>query len=147
MTSRLLYRVFDRAAVTGMQGCCDKDAVGMGAARKRHGQTAGKSLLGSVIGVLAPCQIAEPTDGPMTASRVFRKVGKQWSCPLLQVVAVEPKAALAPADRPVGSDQRIRYLILGWNMTIGIAFAQSQRRKDDQLRSGDGHQLAQDQCR
>src|SRR5690348_17347526 len=147
MTSRLLYRVFDRATVAGMQDCCDKDAVGMGAARKRHRQTAGKGLLGTVIGVLAPRQIAEPAGGPMTTPLLFREVGKERRCPLLQPVAIKPKTALTSADCHVGSDQRIRYLVLERNMAIGVAFTQPQSRKDDLSWPGDGHQLAQDQCR
>ena len=91
-----------------MQSGSNEDPVRVSAAGKRQRQASNKGLLGAVVGVLAPGQIAEPGCGSMTALSRFGEVGKERRRPLLQPVTVEAKTALAPADGDVAGDQRVR---------------------------------------
>src|SRR5271169_1787707 len=83
----------------------------------------------------------------MTTSNLLRKVAKERRRPSLQQIAVEAKPALAPADHHIAGDQRIGNPFLCRNEPIGIAFAQPKSGKDNALRSREGYQFAQDQCR
>src|SRR5207248_2464285 len=147
LPSGLFHRVVRRAVVAGMQGGRDENPIRVGAGGKWQRQASDKGLLGAVIGVLAPRQIAEPACGPMTTLNCFREVAKERRRPSLQQVAIEAKPALAPADDHIPGDQRISDPLLGRNHPIRIAFPQPKRGKDDALRSREGNQLAQNQCR
>ena len=94
-------------------------------------QASDEGLLGAVIGVLAPRQIAEPACGPMPTPRRVREVAKERRGPLLQQIAVEAKPALAPANDHIAGDQRIRDPLLCRNEPIGVALAQPKSGKDD----------------
>src|SRR5215472_3651699 len=83
VSAGIFHRVFDRAAITRVQRGCYKDSVRVRTAGKRQGQAAGKRLSGPVIGMLAPCHIAEPRRRAMEPPGWLREVRKQRRRPLL----------------------------------------------------------------
>src|SRR5437764_768244 len=105
-----------------MQGGRDENPIRVSAAGKRQCQASDESLLGAVVGVLAPRQIAEPAGGPMTTSNLLGEIAKERRRPLLQQIAIETKSALAPTDDHIAGDQRIRNPLLCRDEPICIAF-------------------------
>src|SRR6266478_845731 len=120
-----------------MQSRGDIYPVGVGDAGERHRQAPGESLLGAIVGVLAPGDVAEPADGPMKPPRRLREIGEQRRRPFLQSTALEAEAALAPADLHTGCNQWIRHSFSGRNKTVRVAFAQSEGGEGNPLRTGE----------
>src|SRR3974377_389749 len=117
-----------------MQHRSDKYAIRMADPGKWHPQTPGEGVFGTVVGVLAPGNIAQPAGRAMNSSRTVGLGSEQRRRPLSESVAIEAEAALPAGDRRADRDQRIRLPLPGRNEAVGIALTQPKRRENDALR-------------
>ena len=120
-----------------MQGGRHEDPVRMSAAGKRQRQASDKSLSGAVVGVLAPCQIAEPARGAMATHDRLGEVGER-AAQSTAAAGRHPDETGSAAGRPRCSRRSAdRMPFFCGDQAIGIAFTQPEGGKHDSLRPGD----------
>src|SRR5262249_7828224 len=103
-------------------------AISMSYSRKRHPQAPCKCLLGPVVGMLTPSEVAQPARRTVNSSRPLRLVWEQRCSPFLEPVALEAESALPPGNRGAACNQWIALPLKGGDEAVGIALAQSKGR-------------------